>query len=543
MGFFNPWKTNQRYIGIWYKEIRPLTAVWVGNRNNPLADFSGHLKLAHNGIMLYNKNANATTTLVWSFPISLSVKNPTLQLLDSGNLVLRLDHDPNPNGFIWESFDHPLDTWLPGMKLGWNVTEHSNKYLTSWRTHMDPGTGEFRISIDPPEAPQLVIYRRNLLKYRWGPWNGDRFSGCNDLTNNSLFNLVYESNDEEVYYLLEVGDNSTISRFWATPWGSMAYQTWKNDKGWSTEVKIQGDFCDLYGICGPYAKCNHVDDVPKCQCLEGFVPRSPVNWSKFEWSEGCERRWELSYGNGDGFVRYKGLKLPDYSRVSKKVLSMEGCRNECLRDSACIAYTHVNVHGNGDECLVWFDSLIDIRDSSNHGNEIYIRMARDELGERRAEDIWALLVQLGFVSEVGVAATVFEFMIGSIMFEVFMMLIGWLLFGESMAVALITCKYSVGCLKDSMKHSISVYFILIEQFKDVVVVNPFFRGDVAEILAYHVWMSASEVIAREEDREHKKVAFFVVVAVAALLLAFGMIAWYGPSRSSENSRGGTSLLS
>ncbi|KAL4590223.1 hypothetical protein LXL04_003149 [Taraxacum kok-saghyz] len=42
---------------------------------------------------------------------------PVLQLLDIGYLVIRDENDKNPESFHWQSFDYPVDTLLPGMKL------------------------------------------------------------------------------------------------------------------------------------------------------------------------------------------------------------------------------------------------------------------------------------------------------------------------------------------------------------------------------------------------------------------------------------------
>jgi len=51
-------------------------------------------------------------TLVWSANATKKVSNPVVQLLDSGNLVIR---DANEDSvFLWQSFDFPCDTLLPG---------------------------------------------------------------------------------------------------------------------------------------------------------------------------------------------------------------------------------------------------------------------------------------------------------------------------------------------------------------------------------------------------------------------------------------------
>ncbi|KAJ0489443.1 putative non-specific serine/threonine protein kinase [Helianthus annuus] len=49
LGFFSPGKSKNQYLGIWYKKISYGTVVWVANRETPIADTSGMLKLTRLG--------------------------------------------------------------------------------------------------------------------------------------------------------------------------------------------------------------------------------------------------------------------------------------------------------------------------------------------------------------------------------------------------------------------------------------------------------------------------------------------------------------
>ncbi|KAJ0791898.1 putative non-specific serine/threonine protein kinase [Helianthus annuus] len=46
IGFFSPGKSMNWYLGIWYKKISTGTVVWVANRETPITDRSGMLKLS-----------------------------------------------------------------------------------------------------------------------------------------------------------------------------------------------------------------------------------------------------------------------------------------------------------------------------------------------------------------------------------------------------------------------------------------------------------------------------------------------------------------
>lgn len=63
-----------------------------------------------------------------------------MELMDSGNLVLK---ELGVNGTtLWQSFQNPTDTFLPGM----NMTDDLK--LTSWKASDDPSPGSFRFLKD-----------------------------------------------------------------------------------------------------------------------------------------------------------------------------------------------------------------------------------------------------------------------------------------------------------------------------------------------------------------------------------------------------------
>ncbi|KAK6157119.1 hypothetical protein DH2020_011367 [Rehmannia glutinosa] len=176
LGFFSPGNnSNNRYVGIWYRKITAFTVVWVANRDNPLTNTSGAvLKVTRPGILAL---VNGTNDIIWSSNTSRVAQSPVAQLLDSGNLVLKQENDEN---YLWQSFDYPTDTLLPGMRFGRNfVTGHEN-YLSSWKSSEDPGDGDYNYHLDPTGYPHVVIRTgfcrtakiRTLewSRVQWIPW-------------------------------------------------------------------------------------------------------------------------------------------------------------------------------------------------------------------------------------------------------------------------------------------------------------------------------------------------------------------------------------
>ncbi|THG18919.1 hypothetical protein TEA_007248 [Camellia sinensis var. sinensis] len=140
MRFFTPGNSNNWYITIWYKKIASGTIVWVANRDNPFPNSSGVLKLIDPGILIL---LNSTNNIVWSTNTSRSTRNPVARLLDSGNLIIQDPNDHNPENFLWQSFDYPCDTLLPGMKVGKNLVIGREWHMSSWKSKDDPAHGDY----------------------------------------------------------------------------------------------------------------------------------------------------------------------------------------------------------------------------------------------------------------------------------------------------------------------------------------------------------------------------------------------------------------
>ncbi|KAF6160374.1 hypothetical protein GIB67_019143 [Kingdonia uniflora] len=188
LSFFSPSNSSRnRYLGIWFNKISNRTAVWVTNRNHPLTDSSGILKLNENWNLVL---LNGTNSVIWSSSSSKHTKaddSVIAQLLDSDNLVLRYESNNDPENYIWQSFNYPLHSFLPGMKLGCNLETRFSRNLTSWKNDNDLSPRDFTGWIDPHGFPQLVVNQGSIRVDRASPWNGVRFSGSPELNSHSVF--------------------------------------------------------------------------------------------------------------------------------------------------------------------------------------------------------------------------------------------------------------------------------------------------------------------------------------------------------------------
>ncbi|KAJ0733705.1 putative protein kinase RLK-Pelle-DLSV family [Helianthus annuus] len=380
LGFFSPPNSTNHYVGIWYKKISTGTVVWIANRNTPLTNTSGELTLTLQGVLLLR---DATTgNVVWSSANSstTSVRNPIGQLLDTGNFIIYEGDDTNQENPIWQSFDFLTDTLLPGMKAGWDLVTRMERRYTSRKSNDDPASGEFSAGVDIRGYPQLILTEGREIKFREGPWNGIRFTGAPNLRPNPIYNFTFVLNNKEIYYQYNLKSSSVFSRVVLQPNGRIERLLWIDSKQeWILYLTPENDHCDQYMVCGPYASCN-INKSPVCECLKGFEPTSPEQWTVGDWSQGCQRTVPLDCENGEGFNKYSNLKLPDTqgSWYNLKMTLVE-CEKMCKSNCSCTAYTNTNISGSGGGCLLWFGDLIDIRTFADAGDTLYIRMPPSEL--------------------------------------------------------------------------------------------------------------------------------------------------------------------
>ncbi|XP_059431991.1 G-type lectin S-receptor-like serine/threonine-protein kinase SD1-1 [Corylus avellana] len=64
----------------------------------------------------------------------------------------------------------------------------------------------------------------------------------------------------------------------------------------------------------------------------------------------------------------------------------------CLKNCSCTAYASLDIRNGGSGCLLWFDSLVDIRELGESGKDLYIRMAISELGHLEKKKLVAIIV-------------------------------------------------------------------------------------------------------------------------------------------------------
>ncbi|KNA22967.1 hypothetical protein SOVF_028770 [Spinacia oleracea] len=313
VGYFTPESVENCYIGIWYTYDEDKKPVWVANRNRPISKGSGALVIDRNGdLKILHKGL---TTIVLTSSQGITRKTVAV-LTDNGNFVLR---ELNLEKVLWQSFDYPTDTLLPGMRLGFNMKTGQNWSITSWVNDQVPALGPFTLGTDPNGTNQLIMWRRGKIHWSSGIWNDSKFENLND----NLYSFDYVSNEDERYFTLSLVHNWHIS--------FPMYQI----SGQGIISKL--DF-SRWGSVGLFlfslVDCKNISHQLALGCVEKQLPECR-NKHRFEKTK--------------GYVVSEGFKYEEQNYI----LGVADCEAKCLTNCSCVAYA--SIYSNGTGCQFWSD--------------------------------------------------------------------------------------------------------------------------------------------------------------------------------------------
>ncbi|XP_058092663.1 EP1-like glycoprotein 2 [Magnolia sinica] len=257
--------------------------VWLANRENPIRE-NGTLTLTSNGDLLL---LDSDDTKVWSTDTSgKSIIGIILQ--DDGNLQLYSEKYT-----VWESFDHPTDTLLPGQKLYEGrqlISSSSSKNWSRGRYYAEmtsSGFDAFVIADAPLKYVKLMLHDGNRYAsdtpYPGGVRTSPYSRGCkpifgcrpSSLPSPTTYAALYEENlvlnIEGENYSQRVSTDSVVGSYQYLRLdfdGHLrTYQWQKNDvfREVYDFVVQRWDDCQYPHDCGDYEVCSGGGN---CSCLK-----------------------------------------------------------------------------------------------------------------------------------------------------------------------------------------------------------------------------------------------------------------------------------
>ncbi|XP_021758944.1 G-type lectin S-receptor-like serine/threonine-protein kinase At2g19130 [Chenopodium quinoa] len=312
--------------GIWYNKLPEQTSVWTADEEYYLESELPQLNLSLQGNLTFNYSENYIM-VNWSSSSSSEYNSTKLVLEDNGNLVLKLISDPNI--ILWQSFDHPSDTWLPGAKVGFNKLTSTQQVYESggYSFQMDKNTfNSISLKNGSCRVKEKSISCMLILGWYYGQAEMDLF----DHTSVSLM-----SNVNETYFTYSQTDSSILTRFMldkAT--GLLTQYMWLEDyQVWMpSKWRLADTFCDQFAVYN-----NKKDHLPHCTCS---TRTRCVNTSPFQCHD----------GEKDGFLLLHNVTLPlEDGYFSSKDM----CNLDCMQNCDCEAYA-----GGGNlNCQNWYSLL------------------------------------------------------------------------------------------------------------------------------------------------------------------------------------------
>ncbi|XP_060218576.1 G-type lectin S-receptor-like serine/threonine-protein kinase SD2-2 [Lycium barbarum] len=366
MGFFKTHDETKWYLGIWFASIPTPTYVWVANRERPIKNPSlATLEITEDGKLVLKEDSR---TIIWE--TSNLEKASDVKLLELGNLVLV----SNEGVLVWQSFDFPTDTWLPGMNLT------ATKWLTSWKSTNDPSPGRYSLRLQTTTYGEIVLFYNGTYPY-WstGNWSENAFVGVPEMTVPYIYNFHFIAPFTPMASFgytevpSETGIPPPLTRFMVDFNGQIKQFTWiQQAQSWSMFWSQPENMCSTYGLCGNLGFCNSKSLNP-CKCLPGFSPLDDDSWDAGDFSGGCRRESNEICSKNDGFeevgmVRYEGARVVSITGTRSE------CEKKCLGNCSCIGLYH---NERTNSCKNLYGSLLNLRNLTSDGtieDKLYVRV-------------------------------------------------------------------------------------------------------------------------------------------------------------------------
>ncbi|KAJ0014981.1 hypothetical protein Pint_20208 [Pistacia integerrima] len=238
---------NGWYLGVSSGDNIEGQSIWVANREMPIRDDSVVLLIDETGSLLIKHNSGDSIKLF----SGQSRTNLAAVLQDDGNFVLKetnSDGTANSEPPLWQSFDLPTNSLLPGMKLGINDKTGQNWSLRSWLSYSLPTPGAFTLEWYPLEE-ELIVKRRGV-----DFWTSGKFF-CSSIENievstatGNYFFRQYSDQDEKYLNYTAAPcyqeDGNSVTSLWLTSDGSLVdtltrmVKSWKEGRFLTTILKL-----------------------------------------------------------------------------------------------------------------------------------------------------------------------------------------------------------------------------------------------------------------------------------------------------------------
>ncbi|KAK9287822.1 hypothetical protein L1049_016264 [Liquidambar formosana] len=306
------------------------TLIWSANRDNP-AQLGSTISLMPNGqLMLTHSNGT-------EFLICNGTRTSSASLQDDGNFVLR----DSSSRTLWQSFDFPTDTIVPGQVLVEGQKLYSNTNGT-----VDYSTGRYMLEVQTDGNVVMSAYRFADPGY-W--FNITAPEGQNvSLVFNQSTAFMYVGKNNSIWHYITTHLPTPIEGYYHRAtindhgnFQQLVYQK-GNGSQWEVVYNAISEPCSVNNICGVFGFCTPLGNTTvDCKCLPGYSPLDPNVPSK-----GCYPDVVIDYcasnSSASDFTvetiengNFPNGDFADMARITPA--DVEGCKKAVTDDCFCIA--------------------------------------------------------------------------------------------------------------------------------------------------------------------------------------------------------------
>lgn len=247
-------------LGIWFNKIHERTLVWSANRDDPAPDGST-VSLTSSGSLLLTYPNQSILQIYADAPVS------SASMLDNGNFVLW----SSASRVLWQSFEHPTDTLLPGQAIPAGDT----RLFSNANGTVDYSVGNFQLEVQSVDGNMgLFAFRFSDSGY-W--WSGTASQKNVSLVFNETTALMYMTNSTSIIFPMTVDVpapvNNSYHRATLDDTGNFQQYAYSkvNGTGWRSIWRAIQEPCTVNGICGVYGYCTSPSNQSAaCSCLPGY---------------------------------------------------------------------------------------------------------------------------------------------------------------------------------------------------------------------------------------------------------------------------------
>lgn len=307
--------------------------VWSANRGAPV-DNEVELVLSAVGLSLPVGDGRPP---VWSTP-RLAGAVTAMRLLDTGNLLLL----GRGNVSLWQSFDHPTDTFLSDQHL-----PVGGAGLASSSTAFNLTAGDFRLIVTADDA--LLQWDKGEQRY----WS---MSADVRTAKNTNAAASYLAMNASGLYLLGGGGEVVWQTTSLPPAGlrigkldsagrlRIVSYPFPNSSTPLSEFVAPADDCDLPLNCPALAVC--AEGQNSCPCLQGFSSKEgrcvPSDGSRLPSPSSCGKTTPSYYGLPAG-IDYFAKRFSTAAAIGVNFLT---CESLCSQNCSCVGFYHRNSTGS-----------------------------------------------------------------------------------------------------------------------------------------------------------------------------------------------------